>query len=204
MTFVRDDYGGNTLAGFTDAITIVAGGNLGETWTAQPAATTELFGTTSNRNVFEDNVAGTEVFTVNVVTAGASFSTVLEVQVSGDNGATWVDPCGSPGGADSPIGSTGLKITNCGLVNSVICCSNLMRIVGKNGNGVASPSFGLITVTWLSEAQSTFTGYYVPLPTTTGFNIGFFTTYVVPAIFGPMQETVSWIAIECVKGGNTC
>lgn len=127
----------------TDSHTILTSGNVAETWATMPVALTEIFGNTRNRDYMGNDLSATAYgLEVNVVTAGSA-SAVLEVQFSPDQ-TTWTDP--AAGSCDLSIATTGLKTVNgfpCFLTANTY---NYVRIVGINGNGVASPSFGLISV----------------------------------------------------------
>lgn len=113
------------------------------TWTAMPAAETEFNGSTRQR-IWADLTHANEVRLVaRVPTTGAAGSQ-LKVQYSTDNGSTWaadllsipIDVVGTAANAKSawtalPLGAK---------------ADVLLRLVGTGGDGVANPSFGVVSL----------------------------------------------------------
>ena len=200
------------------------------TWNKMPSALTELFGTTTHRQWFMGASGGTLSCTVgsqatcggltvvdlwaDIAVAGSANS-VLRVQYNNStmpNIATgWADPCN--GTADLPISSTGLQ-------SGAICggCSTCsqpfqaaqIRVVGVNGNGVASPGFGIIglDLDFVVARYSTLSicGNFcnlVPLcpggicsVTPTSALVTVFTFPVAP--IGGLTYVITWHAYECI------
>lgn len=183
-----------------DVITMVAGGAVTSAWPAMPTLQTEIFGNTNNEMRTDDFVADKMRLTVNIVTPGSG-SASLRTQLSFNPPGNWVDPCLVTGTADVNIGSAGLFSANCDLSsNSVTNNGPFMRIIGMNGNGVATPVFGIIAVTFLSSIGIV-TNLNALSVSTTGFTLNALIT--APAPFGGTY-TIQWIAQECVKGGDVC
>ncbi len=132
----------------SDTIPIVGGGATPQTWVAMPLMITEIFGNTNNRIREDDRFADQMRLTVNVVVAGTGTST-LEVQLSPD-GVNWVDPAATPGSCNVGIGVIGLQFSLCSLTAGITGADPFVRIVGFFGNGIISPQFGIISVSFLS------------------------------------------------------
>lgn len=113
----------------------------GTTWTNQPAALTEVFGTTANRTT-TDLSGYTQVrFVASVSTVGASVNTVLRAQGS-TNGTNFsgLETGTTPQLAISP---TGVKDTGWLNLATVFKANSItIRIMGLSGNGAADPVFG--------------------------------------------------------------
>lgn len=177
-----------------DAISIVASGTS-VTWTGMPALQTELFGNANNRARTNDQNPIQMWFAVDVLTPGTGTAT-LRVQTSPDQ-TTWSDPCSTPGTADLSIATPGgLIVTACSLS---LPFNSFLRIIGFNGNGVVSPVFGLITVTFITTEQGILT--LIPLSVTT---TGFLLFGNLSLRSGGNQITIQWIAMECNGGGDIC
>ena len=133
-------FGDVSSGGGGGAVTMLADA-LQVEWTDQPAALTELFGTTEHRTKIDLTSASTVRLVARVITEGAS-GAVLRAQYSTDE-STW----------DYLDGSTGpeVAIDSTGTIASVVV--NLasgakddvfLRIVGVDGDGAADPVLGNI------------------------------------------------------------
>jgi hypothetical protein len=126
-------YGGRWgLSGSPAVITLNGVAPL--TWTNMPAALTEVPGSRTRLPLY---CASYGRLSVMVITAGAAGAT-LTAQVSVD-GNTWTS------GPSVNIGSTGLKLATVA-IPPVFQIDAFFRVVGQNGDGVADPVFGLVTV----------------------------------------------------------
>jgi hypothetical protein len=151
ISLANDPWTGTGAIGLSTDYVVNAPGNRTTQWKNMPAATTELFGITgSTIGVFQGGfcpfacLQGSTMGTgLNVyVTVVGSVNAVLEVQYSQAPTGPWTDPCG--GTADVHINTLGFHQGNfcqTGGIND-----QFLRVVGKNGNGVASPQFGMIDV----------------------------------------------------------
>jgi hypothetical protein len=187
---------------FTDNIPVVVPTTSVLTWPAMPAAETEFLGLTLHRTDITFRSANKVTVIATVAGAGAAGS-FLKAQyfVSANN--TWIDVCAP--NSDTPkvaIDVTGTIVGTGCIPNPVINTNTqqLVRIAGKNGDGVTSPSFGVITL------QLQFGISFAPLtaifnPTKTGFSI-------VVMIFTPQTATltikVQWTAWLCASGSTNC
>lgn len=110
-------------------------------WTNQPAALTELFGTTAGR-LKADLTASTQVRLLsNVQTAGAA-TAALRVQYSTDQ-TSWNYLDGSSGPSVS-INTTGLKVSAWVSLAAGAKADVFLRAVGINGDATADPGFSSI------------------------------------------------------------
>ena len=132
-------------------------GSVGATWAAMPAAETELFGVEANQILFPAIFSGNNFpalvsidvgntkMCVCVLSAGAAGAT-LKAQIFGD-GAAWED-CSLP----VPVDVIGVQVSQPfpGILNFPSDVSPggfyFMRIVGNGGDGIASPTFGNISL----------------------------------------------------------
>jgi hypothetical protein len=111
------------------------------TWTNQPAALTELFGTTASR-LKADLTAATQVRLVcNALQAGAA-SAAIRVQYSADQ-TLWNYLDGSTGPSVS-VGTTGVKVSSWASPTAGAKTDVFIRAVGINGDGTADPSLSNI------------------------------------------------------------
>jgi hypothetical protein len=111
------------------------------TWTNQPAALTELFGTTASR-VKADLTAAAQVrLLCNVVQAGAA-TAAIRVQYSIDQ-SSWNYLDGTAGPSVS-VSTTGLKVSPWVGPAAAAKADVFIRAVGINGDGTADPSLGNI------------------------------------------------------------
>lgn len=104
------------------------------TWTNMPAALTEVPGSRMRVPLYCSSYGR---LSVHVITAGAATAT-LTAQVSTD-GSSWTS------GPSVNIGSTGLKLATVA-IPPAFQIDAFFRVVGQNGDGVADPVFGLVTV----------------------------------------------------------
>jgi hypothetical protein len=166
-----------------------------QTWSAMPAATTEIFGSTKNRASLSNTgpQGGSAVqltLSVNVVLAGVAGSK-LELQTSGDL-STWTDPCSPAGSGDVSISSTGVNAVTCTFPVGTVSSAAYIRLVGLSGNGVISPEFGLVTATFdQSVSTASEISFSSPFVTSIGF------TWLLSVSFPPSNSamyTVTWFA----------
>jgi hypothetical protein len=111
------------------------------TWTNQPAALTELFGTTIGR-VKADLTASAEVRLLANVAQVGSATAALRVQYSTDQ-ASWNYLDGATGPAVN-INTTGLKVSSWMALAAGAKADVFLRVVGVNGDATADPGFGNI------------------------------------------------------------
>jgi hypothetical protein len=108
-------------------------------WTNQPAALTELFGTTIGRLKANLTASAQVRLLANVAQAGAA-TAALRVQYSTDQ-ASWNSLDGSTGPAVN-INTTGLKVSSWVDLVAGANADVFLRVVGINGDGTADPDFG--------------------------------------------------------------
>jgi len=115
------------------------GGFGNPAWTNQPAALTELFGTTTGRVKADLTEAAQVRLLCSVGTAGAAAAAV-RVQYSTDQSSwSYLD------GANGPslgIGTTGLKVGAWTSPAAGAKADVFLRVVGINGDASADPAFG--------------------------------------------------------------
>jgi len=115
------------------------GGFGNPAWTNQPAALTELFGTTVGR-LKADLTASAQVrLQTNVATAGAT-AAALRVQYSTDQ-SSWSYLDGSAGPSVG-VGTTGLKVSSWVAPAAGAKGDVFLRVVGISGDATADPAFG--------------------------------------------------------------
>ncbi len=187
---------------FTDNIPLVSPTTGTIVWAGMPAAETEFLGLTLHRTDITFRSANKVTMIANVQTAGAAGS-FLKAQYFVASNSTWIDIC-SPN-SDTPkvaIDVTGtIAGTGC-LPNPVLNLNTqqLVRIAGKNGDGITSPAFGQITL------QLQFGISFAPLtaifnPTKTGFSI---VVMIFTAQTSQLTIKVQWTAWLCQNGGSSC
>ena len=115
------------------------GGFGNPAWTNQPAALTELFGTTTAR-VKADLTAAAQVrLLCSVATAGAAAAAV-RVQYSTDQSSwSYLDGASGP---SLGVGTTGLKVGAWTSPAAGAKADVFLRVVGINGDASADPAFG--------------------------------------------------------------
>jgi hypothetical protein len=121
------------------------------TWAGMPAAETEFLGLTVTRNNALFTNVNNIVIEANVQSAGAA-GAILKAQFFNSTSSTWIDICGT--GSDKPqvsISSIGEFVgPQCAPVSALTSVVGIgpvqIRIAGKNGDGVTSPSFGSISL----------------------------------------------------------
>jgi len=114
-------------------------------WTNMPAATTELFDSTFTRFRLDTTNASQYRIWVYQQVAGAAGAD-FNLQYSTDNGSTW-NACDTGGAGELDVGTgTGYKYGNFADLVSGAKGDYLFRIVGKQGNGTADPSWRQIHV----------------------------------------------------------
>lgn len=124
-------------------------GTTNLTWTSMPAASTELVGATTSRVQHDMSGCQQMRLAANIITAGFAGSK-LSVQYSLDDGATWFFMDGTADGdvgAETPqivLTSTGYVKSAWMTIAAAARTDVLLRIVGDDGNGVASPAFARI------------------------------------------------------------
>jgi len=166
-----------------------------------PNAQTELFGTSNNEGAVE--VTGTNDcnLIVNVISAGTA-TAFLKVQYNNPSDGLWYDLLPAQ---DVSIASTGLQINGNIRVaqGAKVFGGVIVRVVGYGGNGIVSPTFGVIELFCTTESTSMPT-LYIGLITTTNFqmilDLGFEVCGVVEtpscATIGvPHTYTIAWRAI---------
>ena len=112
-------------------------------WTNQPAALTELFGLTTGRTRADLTVSSQVRIEVNVAQAGTA-SAAIRMQYSTDQ-ASWNYLDGGTGPSVT-VNTTGLKVSPWVNLAAGAKADVYLRVVGINGDGVADPSFGDITL----------------------------------------------------------
>jgi hypothetical protein len=112
-------------------------------WSSQPAATTELVNSMRYRTKFDLTNASQARVVVYVVGAGAA-TAQLCAQYSTDQ-VTWSDLDGS-GTPCTTINATGVQVSEFVNLAAAARADVFLRIIGKNGNGTKSPSFGQIAI----------------------------------------------------------
>lgn len=113
-------------------------------WAAMPAALTELLGLTILRAAADLTGASQARLVVNVGTAGAATPAKLRVQYSTDL-AVWAYLDGISGPSVG-IDSTGLKVSAWMSLDLSAAADVYLRVVGIDGDGIASPAFGSVYV----------------------------------------------------------
>jgi hypothetical protein len=119
-------------------------GRANITWTNQPAALTEFTGATRYRLYFDLTSAHEARLVAHIATAGAAAAS-LRVQYSLDGGVSW-NYLGDVSGPSLGIGSAGTFASPWVSLEPAARTDCLLRLVGINGNGVADPVFGRISV----------------------------------------------------------
>jgi len=109
------------------------------TWTNQPAALTELAGSTARRLKVDITLATQVRLTVNVTRAGAAGATLL-AQYSLD-GSSW-QALGTP----VAINTTGTLAGAWQTVPSAARRDVFLRVAGQGGDGAADPIIGTVIV----------------------------------------------------------
>lgn len=125
-------------------LTIIAPGVTPVPWAAMPAVSTEFLGLSQHRIIVDTTLIANVKLVVNVVAPGFAGSK-LGVQYSDDNGATWADL--DPPHPYVPIDAAGVFIDT--TVPDYIASFDALarfRLVGVGGNGVITPTFGLIAL----------------------------------------------------------
>jgi hypothetical protein len=111
-------------------------------WTNQPAAVTELGGSTRHRTRFDlTNVTKARLL-ASVMVAGAATADLC-VEYSPD-GTTW--SALAAGGVCVQINTTGFKTSSFPNIAAAAKADVYLRVVGRNGNGTLDPAFGSISV----------------------------------------------------------
>jgi hypothetical protein len=124
-------------------IPIVAPIGFNQTWTNQPAAVTELAGTTRHRTRFDLSTVTKARLVVNVQTAGTA-TAQLCVQYSLDQ-TTWSYLDGGAGPC-APINATGVRVSGSPTVAPAAQGDVFLRVVGVNGDATLDPAFGNISI----------------------------------------------------------
>jgi hypothetical protein len=125
-----------------DMAFIAPGALDGLTWTNQPAALTELNGTTARRTQFDLSNVSQVRLTENVLTAGAAGppAAKLRAQYSTDQSSwSYLDGASGP---SLNIDSVGLQVSPWVTVTAGAKADVYLRIVGLDGNGTADPVLG--------------------------------------------------------------
>jgi Collagen triple helix repeat (20 copies) len=112
-------------------------------WSNQPAALTELFGTTVAR-VKADLTNAAQVRLLCSVGAAGAAAAAIRVQYSTDQ-SSWSYLDGGTGPSVS-VSSTGLKVSSWVAVTAGAKADVFLRAVGISGDGTADPSFAHITL----------------------------------------------------------
>ncbi|MCD6418369.1 hypothetical protein J7M00_06260 [bacterium] len=142
-TFLMNDGAGNlSWSNPIPQVVTILGANR-ERWRNQPAALRELFNNTGNRTMVDLTNATQVRLTVGVVVAGAA-TAQIRAQYSTDL-STWSYLDGGTGPSVA-INTAGLKVSSWVNIVSAAQTDVYIRIVGINGNGIADPQFGLITL----------------------------------------------------------
>lgn len=125
------------------AVTFVAQGTVAS-WGNQPAAETEFLGATRHRIKMDLTNYTQARLIVNVATAGAATPAKIRAQYSTDE-TTWyyLDNASEP---SVNIDTTGTKVSNWIGLAAGAKADVFLRIVGIDGDGVADPQFGLISL----------------------------------------------------------
>jgi hypothetical protein len=163
---------------------------ISSTWTAMPNAITEIFGTTTHRQIIEALQASTPTcgLIVNVDTPG-SVGSKLRLQGSTDL-ITWNNFFTDTINTDVPIDASGIQVGNFGVQTPPIPFSGpFLRVVGFGGNGIISPSFTLIYLECDTFASSGFANAQNITPTQ--FSL-FYYTFIPPS--NTVIIKVSWLA----------
>jgi hypothetical protein len=129
-TYTYDATFGKTVA---TVVTINGGQPL--TWTNMPLALTGLTQTECKLPMQDVNHAR---LTARVVVAGTA-AAVLIAQFS-LNGSSYTN------GPQVAINTTGLKVSNLGIIPAQFKTDCFFRLAGSGGDGVADPQFGLVTI----------------------------------------------------------
>jgi hypothetical protein len=118
------------------------GGSFGNpSWANQPAALTELFGTTTGR-LKADLTASTQVRLLSNVEQVGAATAAFRVQYSTDQ-ASWNYLDGS-GGPSVSINTTGLKVSGWVSLAAGAKADVFLRAVGINGDATADPGFSSV------------------------------------------------------------
>jgi Collagen triple helix repeat (20 copies) len=125
-----------------EGLTVLSTSILAATWSNQPAAVTELLGSTRFRLRYDLSNATAARLVVNVVGAGAPTPAKLRLQYSTDL-ITWkyMDDVSDP---SVNIDTTGLKVSGWTNLAPEARADVYLRVVGLDGNGSADPSLGLL------------------------------------------------------------
>jgi hypothetical protein len=166
------------------------------TWSTMPAAKTELYGRTDN----QIDVAFQTFFlcdpVVYVRTAG-SINAILRVEGSIDL-VNWSDLFTNHIN-DVAINAVGWAggTTGFAAINQTFGNGAILRVVGLNGNGIASPQFGAIQL--ICEQSDNQPNLFTTNVTPTGFTINAYFNYGFSGTI-----TVSWMAFACKDGSRNC
>lgn len=132
--------GSNGLNGFPNiTIPLIAPTALA-LWTNMPAALTEFLGQTTQRTKIDLTTATQSRITVRIGVAPVA-NAKIKVQYSTDE-STWVDLCS----VTLPATASKTNIGDWTAVPAGAKADVFLRLAGIDGNGVADPSFGLITL----------------------------------------------------------
>jgi hypothetical protein len=125
-----------------EGLTVLSTSLLPPSWSNQPAAVTELLGSTRFRLKYDLSNATAARLIVNVVAAGAATPAKLRLQYSTDL-LTWnyMDDVSGP---SVDIDTTGLKVSGWTTLAPEARADVYLRVVGLDGNGSADPSLGLL------------------------------------------------------------
>ena len=159
-------------------------------WAAMPNAITEIFGTVTHRQVYETSQAATPTcgLVVNVDNPGFAGSK-MRIQASTDL-ATWINFFPDTPNSDVPIDVSGIQVANFGVqIQPVPFAGPFLRVVGLGGNGIVSPSFGLIYLECDTFANSGFANAQNITPTQ--FSL-FYYAFIAPS--NTIIIKVSWLA----------
>jgi hypothetical protein len=112
-------------------------------WTNQPAAVTELGGSTRHRTHFDLTNVTKARLVVNVMVAGAAAADLC-VEYSLDQ-TTWSALAGGSG-VCAAINATGVRISSLPNIAAAAKADVYLRVIGRNGNGTLDPAFGHISL----------------------------------------------------------
>lgn len=111
-------------------------------WAAMPAALTEFLGLAAHQVRLHLATYANMRFSA-VVTVAGSAGSELRIQYSAD-GAAWVYPNAASSSPAINIDSTGVKLSAWVSIDAASRGEGYLRLVGYNGNGIASPAFGSV------------------------------------------------------------
>jgi hypothetical protein len=142
---IRVNAGGTDLEFFTAAASLTNtitfdSTDTGDAWTNQPAALTEIFGSTNLRRTVDLTNVSTCRFSAIIGTAGNT-GAEIHLEYSINSGGAWNELASVASAMDLAIDATGLVDTGFIAIAAGAQTDVWLRVVGTGGNGMADPLF---------------------------------------------------------------